>query len=97
MVCASICAAYLIGAVRDPFGSADVFESVHQSLYTQDWDYLRLSYWDQLMKKFTERQKHAIRLFYEYLLETLPDSSWRIPEPPGNELTLALANYWNQF
>jgi hypothetical protein len=89
--------AYLIGAVRYPFESVEWLDSLHYTLYTQDWDYLRLPFWDQLMKKLTARQKHAIRLFYEYMLETLPDSWWRIPEPPGNELALALANFWNQF
>ncbi len=53
--------------------------------------------WDQLMRVLTVQQKHAIRTFFEYLLATEPDYQWLISAPPGNLLSLVLANYWNQF
>jgi hypothetical protein len=53
--------------------------------------------WDQLMRALTAQQKHVIRLFFEYLLTTEPDWRWLISAPPGNLLSLVLANYWDQF
>lgn len=94
--------AYLIATIEHPDDSADLFDAWTHLLYPQIDDYpakvkdYAMNEWDRFMNALTPRQKHAIRLFLEYLLAAQPDSWW-LPEPPGNLLALMLANYWNQF
>ena len=89
--------AYLIGLVRFPE------EGVHWSSEVLHARYPPTSHgidsvrrWDLHMRALSASQKHAVRLVLEYLLETQPDWWWT-NEVPGNELELALANYWGQF
>jgi hypothetical protein len=98
--------AYLIATIDFPAEAVEWIGPLIQTLYPDcdpPWiggekvrDYA-MQQWDQLMRILTAQQKHAIRLFFEYLLMTAPDYYWLISAPPGNRLSLVLANYWNQF
>lgn len=98
--------AYLIATIDFPAEAAEWSGPLIRVLYPDcdpPWtggekvrDYA-MHQWDQLMRVLTAQQKHAIRLFLEYLLATEPDYQWFISAPPGNFLTLVLANYWSQF
>jgi hypothetical protein len=89
--------AYLIGLLRFPTEAVEWSDEVLVALYppahsVNTW----LPRWDERMKVLDPVQKRAVRLFLEYLLATEPEL-WRTTDPPGNELELALANYWSQF
>jgi len=89
--------AYLIGLVRFPEEGVHWGDEVLGALcpstrYGTAW----LPRWAAWMEALCAQQKHAVRLVLEYLLETQPDWWWT-NEAPGNELELALANYWGQF
>jgi hypothetical protein len=98
--------AYLIATIESPAEAAEWIGPLIGMLYADcdpPWfggekirDYA-MQQWDQLMHALTAQQKHAIRLFFEYLLATEPDWQWLISAPPGNLVSLVLANYWNQF
>jgi hypothetical protein len=98
--------AYLIATIDFPAEAAEWSSSLTGILYP-DFDPPRIGgkkirdyemhQWDQLMRALTAEQKHAIRLFFEYLVTAEPAWQWLISAPPGNLLSLALANYWNQF
>jgi hypothetical protein len=89
--------AYLIGLVRFPDEGVDWSNQVLSALYpTARYGNAWLPRWAPRMKAMSSSQKRAVRLTLEYMLETQPDC-WRTIEAPGNELKLALMNYWSQF
>jgi hypothetical protein len=98
--------AYLIATIEFPAEAVEWIGPLIQTLYPDcdpPWiggetvrEYA-MSEWDKLMRILTAQQKHAIRLFFEYLLRIDPGYRWLTDAPPGNRLSLVLANYWNQF
>ena len=98
--------AYLIATIDFPGEAAEWSSSLIGILYPDsDPPWIggkkvrdnEMRQWDQFMRALTAEQKHAIRLFFEYLLATEPHYYWLISAPPGNLLSLILSNYWNQF
>lgn len=89
--------AYIIGLARFPEEGVEWSSEVLHALYPPtSHGIASFQRWDLCMKALSTSQKHAVRLALEYLLETQPDW-WCTNEAPGNELELALANYWGQF
>jgi hypothetical protein len=68
-----------------------------EPIFGKDWwrqDFVR---WDNLMKRLTSSQKHAVRLWLEAVLQRYPERIATTGESWRERIEQMLANYWNQF
>jgi hypothetical protein len=95
--------AYLIGSIRHPVRSTSWTNTVYYHLYPPltGPGYGRVDHslqvWDDTMSLLSPKQKHAIRLWFEHLLERKRGNLQSTSPPSVRDLEVALANYWNQF